>query len=45
MTDINGYVHSLKIKWFRRCVSNSSSKCYKLMNTLVFNTGKMFCKD
>ena len=48
MVDIYSYIHSLKIKWFKRYVSNSKSKCYKLVNTLfdidkIFNTGKMFC--
>jgi hypothetical protein len=48
MVDISSYVHSLKIKWLKRYVSNCDSKCYKFVNSLfnidkVFNFGKMYC--
>ena len=48
MIDVYSYLHSLKLKWFKRYVDNSQSKCYKLVNSLfdidkVFNTGKMYC--
>jgi hypothetical protein len=36
MLDIYSYIHSLKIKWFKRYVCNCKSKYHEQVNTLFY---------